>query len=470
MTMQYNNPRGGTPSDIGPQSITHFHIKKALVTARKEQFFTQLADVKNMPKHFGKTMKIFEYIPLLDERNVNDQGIDASGVTVVASFDIRVMPNELVRTFAVEADATAAAAAANAIDAGTAVKTGAATPWTVTLKGDRLQGATLAQKNTFIAIYPNSVTEAYGGNLYGSSKDIGNITSKLPILTENGGRVNRVGFTRIEREGSITKLGFFTEFTQEQMDFDSDETLWSHISEELVKGAVEISEDLLQKDLLLGAGVVLYAGAATNNASVTAEGGTASIVDYDDLVRLSQILDDNRTPKATKVISGSRMVDTRTISAGRVMYVGSELKPLLEKMKDSFNERAFIPVHKYADAGNVMMGEVGAVYEFRIVVVPEMMHWTDGAAVGTNPGYRATAGKYNVYPMLVVGSEAFSTIGFQTDGKTVKFKITTKLPGEATADRNDPYGETGFSSIKWYYGTLVYRPERIAVAKTVAPL
>lgn len=391
MTMQYNNPKGGTPSDIGPQSVTHFHIKKAIVTARKEQYFTQMADVKNMPKNFGKAMKIFEYIPLLDDRNINSQGLDASGATIV------------------------------------------------------------------------------DGNLYGSSKDIGTITSKLPLLTENGGRVNRVGFTRVEREGTLIKLGFFTEFTQEQLDFDSDDSLFSHISEELVKGAVEISEDLLQRDLILGAGVVVYGGSATANANVTAEGATATIVDYEDLQRLSTILDDNRTPKATKVISGSRMVDTRTVSAGRVMFIGSELKSLVERMVDPFNNAAFIPVHKYADAGNVMTGEIGSVYEFRIVVVPEMLSWRGaGANVGTNPGYRATAGKYDVYPMLVVGSEAFSTIGFQTDGKTVKFKITTKMPGEETADRADPYGETGFSSIKWYYGTLIYRPERIALAKTVA--
>jgi N4-gp56 family major capsid protein len=390
MTMQYNAPPG-TPSSIGPQSVTSFHIKKALVTARQEQFFTQLADVKNMPKNFGKTMKIFEYIPLLDSRNVNDQGLDATGAVIA------------------------------------------------------------------------------DGNLYGSSKDIGTITSKLPLLSETGGRVNRVGFTRIEREGSIIKLGFFTEFTQEQLDFDSDETLFSHISEELVKGAVEISEDLLQKDLILSAGVVLYAGAATSNLTVTAEGAGAAIVDYDDLMRLSTMLDDNRTPKATKVITGSRNIDTRTISAGRVMYIGSELKSVVEKMVDPFNNQAFIAVQKYADAGNVLIGEIGSLYDFRIVVVPEMMSWSGaGATVGTNPGYRATAGKYDVFPMLVVGSEAFSTIGFQTDGKVVKFKITTKMPGEATADRNDPYGETGFSSIKWYYGTLVYRPERIAVVKTVA--
>lgn len=395
MTMQYNNPLGGSPSNIGPQSVTHFHIKKSLITARQAQFFTQLASVKEMPKHMGKKMKIFEYIPLLDDRNVNDQGLDAAGAVIA------------------------------------------------------------------------------NGNLYGSSRDIGAITAKLPLLTENGGRVNRVGFTRIEREGSLIKLGFFTEYTQESLDFDSDDALWSHISDEMLNGATEISEALLQKDLILAAGTVFYAGAATTNATITGEGVTPSVVDYDDLLRLSITLDDNRTPKQTKVITGSRLQDTRTIQAGRVMYVGSELQPLLEKMKDPFNNQAWIPVHKYADAGNILVGEAGSIGAWRFVVVPEMMYW-DGAgasATGANLGYRVGTGtKYNVYPMLAVGGDSFSTIGFQTDGKVVKFKITTKLPGEATADRNDPYGEMGFSSIKWYYGFIALRPERIALVKTVAPM
>ena len=38
------------------------------------------------------------------------------------------------------------------------------------------------------------------------------LTAKLPVLTENGGRVNRVGFTRLQREGSIHKFGFFNIF------------------------------------------------------------------------------------------------------------------------------------------------------------------------------------------------------------------------------------------------------------------
>ena len=388
--LNYNAPPG-TPSDIGPQFNTFHYLKKAIIEAKKEMYFTPLADVTSMPKNFGKQIKVYHYIPLLDDRNVNDQGLNASGATIA------------------------------------------------------------------------------NGNLYGSSRDIGLITSRLPLLTENGGRVNRVGFTRLERTGSIQKFGFFTEFTQESIDFDTDEMLYEHLSRELVTGATQLTEAVLQRDLLMAAGVTVYAGAATSNATVTAEGAGAAIVDYDDLLRLNQILNDNRTPKQTKVITGSRMIDTKTISSGRVMYIGSELVNTVKRIVDLFGNQAFIPVHQYADAGTILNGEIGTVGDFRIVEVPEMLHWAGvGATVGTNPGYRATSGRYDVFPMLVVGDQSFTTIGFQTDGKTVKFKITTKMPGEATADRNDPYGEMGFSSIKWYYGILVMRPERIAMIRTVA--
>lgn len=390
MTIQYNAPPG-TPSSIGPQFNTFHYWKKAIIDAKKDMYFTPLADVASMPKHMGKTIKVYQYIPLLDDRNVNDQGLDAAGAVIA------------------------------------------------------------------------------NGNLYGSSRDIGTITARLPLLTENGGRVNRVGYTRMERSGSIQKFGFFTEFTQESFDFDTDEMLYEHMSREMVTGATQLTEAVLQRDLLLAAGVTVYAGAATSNATVTAEGAGAAIVDYDDFLRLNQTLNDNRTPKQTKVITGSRMIDTRTISSGRVMYIGSEMVNTVKRIVDLFGNPAFIPVHQYADAGTLLNGEIGTVGDFRIVEVPEMLHWAGaGATVGTNPGFRATSGRYDVFPMMVVGDQSFTTIGFQTDGKTVKFKILVKMPGEATADRDDPYGEMGFSSIKWYYGILVMRPERLAVIRGVA--
>tara|TARA_B110000238_G_scaffold141773_1_gene152974 strand:- start:1613 stop:2791 length:1179 start_codon:yes stop_codon:yes gene_type:complete len=390
MTQTYNDPKGGTASDVGSQIRTDFYAKKALVEAAKEQYFGQLADVTAMPKNMGKTIKRFHYMPILDVRNVNGQGIDAAGTTIA------------------------------------------------------------------------------NGNLYGSSKDVGTISAKIPALTEAGGRVNRVGMKRLELEGTIEKFGFFDEYSQESLDFDSDSELMQHLTTESVKAANEITEDQLQIDLLNGAGVVRYAGVATSDVTLSGETGGITAVDYDDLVKLSIELNNNRTPKQTKVISGSRMVDTKVVNAARVMYVGSEMVPALMKMTDYHGNKAFIPVAQYAQAGSVIRGEIGAVDSFRIVEVPEMMKWAGvGAAVTNDAGYHSTGSNYDVFPMMVVGEGAFTTVGFQTDGKTVKFKIKHVRPSENHSSA-DPYGETGFYSIKWYYGTMILRAERLAVVKTVA--
>lgn len=472
MSQQYNDPAGGTPSSIegagSSQMNTFFWQRKALIEARKEMFFGPLADTTQMPKHYGKRIKVYHYMPLLDERNVNDQGIDASGVTISDKWGVHFKTTTSSVDFAVEADADDLVA-----DLAGASKSGAG-PYTVTFASavDVLEVSSEALAEYVQEADGNgAVVKRLSGNLYGSSRDVGMITSKLPSVGENGGRVNRVGFTRIQREGSITKFGFFTEFTQEMMDFDSDAELYQHISREMVTGAVQLGEAILQKELLAAAGTVMYAGAATNNAEIDGsdETGIPSLVDYDNLQKLHKVLNDNRTPMQTKVITGSRMIDTKTISAGRVAYIGSDLQKTVEGITDLFGNPAFVPVRMYASAGTILNGEIGTVGHFRIIVVPEMLHWAGaGAAEQTNPGYMATGGRYDVFPMLTVGDGSFTAIGFQTGGRDMKFRIITKMPGKQTADKADPYGETGFSSIKWWHGTLVYRPERLGMIKTLA--
>lgn len=391
MVQKYNDPAGGTNSTVGAQVNHQWWDKQSLIELAKEQYFTQLSSSIDMPKHYGKKLIKFHYLPVLDDRNVNDQGIDAAGAT-----------------------------------------------------------------------YAN-------GNIYGSSKDVGTIVGKLPLLGEEGGRLNRIGYTRITVEAELNKMGIFDEYTEDSHQFDSDEELEKHQRDELVKAAGELSEDALQIDLLNAAGVIRYCGNAVSNATTTGE-GVQSEVDYDDFLRLSMDLDNNRCPKQTTVIKGSLLTDTVTVAGARVMYCGTEMMPTLKTMADSFGERAFIPVHKYAAAGGVVRGEVGVIDQFRLVVVPEMMHWAGAGATatGANEGYKVTGGKYDIYPLLCVGDESFATVGFQTDGQSTKFRVIRKAPGAENATQTDPFGEKGFNSIKWFYATLIMRPERIALIKSVA--
>ena len=53
----------GTESGIGPQAITDYYFKKALIAVRDHQYFMPLADVRAMPKHMGrKSNRTFTFL------------------------------------------------------------------------------------------------------------------------------------------------------------------------------------------------------------------------------------------------------------------------------------------------------------------------------------------------------------------------------------------------------------------------
>ena len=387
MTIIYKNgqPKSGLcASQLNP----HFFERKALLQQADEMIFSQLADTKTMPKNSGTEIKQYRHIPVIDDRNIGGQGIDATG-----------------------------------------------------------------------AVYAN-------GNLYGSTLDIGKIVDKFPTLGELGGRVNKIDFTRVELKSNLKKYGMFYEYSADSENFDSEADIISRATGHLMEASVKVYEDNLQIDLLNNAGLVKYAGTATTMAELAA----GMVLTYPDLVKLGIDLDKAKVPKNTEIVTGTRMIDTKTISACRVAYIGSELLTTLQQMKDYHNNPAFIPVHQYAAGTTVLKGEVGRIADFRIIVAPRMFKWGGKGATAADATYYKTGSNYDVFPFLVVGDKSFTTIGFQTDGKSNKFTTIHKSPGESTADRTDPYGETGFSSVKWWYGFMPQFIERLAVLRCVAKM
>ena len=391
MSINYGD---GTNSTVGKQFNTYEYKRKALIETAQVEYFGQLGDVETLTKNYGQKIKKYHYLPLLDNRNINDQGLDATGAVIV------------------------------------------------------------------------------GGNLYGSSKDPGVISGKLPALSEAGGRVNRVGFKRLEIEGDIAQYGFFYEWSEEALNFDTDADLYSHINRESVRGAREVSEDILQMDLLDAAGIVKFMGtSAVSLATVN------TVISYNDLVKLGVTLDDNRCPKDTKALKGSQDTDVINIGSARYAFIGSELIPTLMRLTDYHGDRAFVPVEKYAKIENgkymnTLHGEIGSVAGFRFVVVPEMMQYKgQGATVASavdGSTLLSNGTKIDVYPILVVGSGSFAKINFQSSGTTNdKFKIIVRKPG-TFANPEDPFEKIGYSSIQFWQGTMILRPEWIAKVLTGA--
>ena len=389
--IKYGN---GTNSTVGTQFNTYEYKRKALIETAQVEYFGQLGDVETLTKNYGQKIKKYHYLPLLDARNINDQGLDATGAVIA------------------------------------------------------------------------------NGNLYGSSKDPGVISGKLPALSEAGGRVNRVGFKRLEIEGEIAQYGFFYEWSEEALNFDTDADLYSHINRESVRGAREVSEDILQMDLLDAAGVVKFMGTSAVSLATVAD-----VITYNDLVKLGVTLDDNRCPKDTKAIKGSQDTDVVNIGSARYAFIGSELIPTLMRLTDYHGDKAFVPVEKYAKIENgkymnTLHGEIGSVAGFRFVVVPEMMQYKgQGATVATAVGgstLLSNGTKIDVYPILVVGSGSFAKINFQSSGTTNdKFKIIVRKPG-TFANPEDPFEKIGYSSIQFWQGTMILRPEWIAKVLTGA--
>ena len=432
----YNDPNGAKSSiDIGTPEGEQFNLfnyqRKAIIDIRNEMVFQQLIDNTILPKHYGKKIKLYHYIPVLDDRNNNDQGIDANAASIAVDKWGLIAP-----------DGTEGA----------------------TYYADKTAAETAATTNG-----NGEVAFLKSGALYGSSKDIGVIKKKLPAITENGGRVNRMGHSRITVEGSIENQGMFFDYTEDSQQFDTDKELLSHMMTETVVAANEMIEDNIQKDLVDGAGVIRFGGVATQDTEVTGEGSDPTVVTYADLVKFGIDLDDNKCPKSTKLIKGSSLTDTRVVNSARFAYIGSELLPTLMAMVDYHGNPAWKSVEEYADGGNVAAGEAGAIGQLRFIVVSEMMSGQGkGDDVTTNGGYRETGGKYDIGYILTVGSGAFSAISFHTSGKSAKFQIIHKKPGVESANvYNDPFGKKGFYSIQWWYGSLIKRPEWIGLFKTV---
>ena len=328
--------------------------------------------------------------------------------------------------------------------------------------------------STGVAQAPNA-----NGNLYGSSRSVVDVTNGLPLLTEGAGRVNRVGVTRIAKEGTLTRMGAFLEYTDEVEKF-SDAKMEVQYYEKMGELAAELYDDYLQKELLGACGIEVYGGEAVSLLEVTGTDATnlvASDLDYETILNVEDTLEANYAKMSTSIIDGSRNIDTVTVNASYFAYCGRDTVRTLNGLQDDFSQKAFVPARMYAAAGNLAKNEVGAIHSTRFIQAQRMMRYDGcGAEVGLTPtgNYKSTvldaagatargqvggAGTYyDGLPIIYVTKGAFATVGLQGNKK---IKFMSKKPAQSV-EINDPYALQGIYSFNFFAGSIALEPEKMA--------
>lgn len=216
-------------------------------------------------------------------------------------------------------------------------------------------------------------------------------------------------------------------------------------------GAAAQTVELLTIGTLKSGTQVLYAGgAAVNSRADVANGPTKG-----DIRRCVRLLQRNLTPKITKVISASPNVGTRPVEAGFYALCHEDLE------NDLRNIPGFLLAVEYGNAKNVLPEEFGSLEKVRFVTSQNVTPWLAAAtnkagttylSNGQTPGSAAAP---DVYPILILGEDAFGVVGLQGPASAVMSVVNP------TATIADPLAQRGAVGWKIWFDCVILNDLRL---------
>lgn len=419
---------GGTVATGGSHDNirTDYYDRAAIKVAVADLIYGKFVDSKTQKRNMGKTFRISRFLHILDDANNNNQGLDGDGNVIGdTSWIFRNI------AYATQGAADTAKATYDATAEGIAAIANGVEP----LVYDVVNG---------------------GGNLYGSSRNVGDVVTALPLLAEGADRVNRVGVTRENFSCTLVRQGNFEEYTDEVTMF-SDHDMQMEYRTKLARLAIEVKDDNTQLGMLGSAGVRFYAGTATSIDEI-GQSDEDALPTYNFFRKIVKRLKTNLAARNDSMLTGSTKIGTTPINRAYYAIVGQDVVYDLEGIAE------FRAVHEYGYASNLADNEVGSLHETRFLETTRAMKYAGGGATVTvNPGVQATGSNYDVFPILYPTKGSYATVSLAGAG-AIKFK--SKAPGKATS--SDPYGVKGLFSYNTWFAGLALQPEKLLVAYVTA--
>lgn len=202
---------------------------------------------------------------------------------------------------------------------------------------------------------------------------------------------------------------------------------------------VGLLREMVRYGALKGMTNLFYGGTGTTKDTVN---GTVSL---NLLRKITRSLKANHAKMVTSILAASPNFATAPVEASYLVFVSTDMEPAIRDLP------GFKHVAEYGQRKTVHEQEIGSVESFRFVLSPELAaDINGGASVGSTGLYSTGASNIDIYPMIVVGEDAWGQVALRgMDSMDVSYIP----PGQK--DKNDPLGQRGYIGAKTYMTALV---------------
>ncbi len=163
----------------------------------------------------------------------------------------------------------------------------------------------------------------------------------------------------------------------------------------------------------------------------------------------------NRGDMITEILSASGNYNTSPVDAGYIVFCHTDVEHDIRELPN------FISVAEYGSRKVMHPLELGACDRFRFIVSPELSEIADsGAAVGSTGLVSTTGTSIDVYPVIVVGEEAWGDVAL----RGLNSFDVTHIP-HTQKDKSDPQGQRGYVGAMFWSASFIQNDGWMAVAE-----
>lgn len=196
--------------------------------------------------------------------------------------------------------------------------------------------------------------------------------------------------------------------------------------------------EMVRYGVIKGATNKVYGGAGTSRSTVNGRLTLALIR------KVSRSLQANHAKRITSILAPSPNFATTPVEGSYLVFCHTDVEADIRDLP------GFKHTAEYGNRKPVHEHELGSVENFRFVVSPELVPYNNaGAAQGTT-GLIASGANIDVYPVIVVGEDAWGSVALRGMDS---FDISWIPPGQK--DKTDPLGQRGFVGSKMYFTSVV---------------